>query len=90
MKEGDSCTAGDAICEIETDKASMAFEVQDDFYIAKILAIEGQEVKVGDPVFVSVENEGKSESKIQGSILYNVGIFFMGSGVLHSSGVLLP
>ena len=56
MKEGDSCTAGDAICEIETDKASMAFEVQDDFFIAKILATEGQEVKVGDPVFVSVED----------------------------------
>ena len=58
MKEGDSCTAGDAICEIETDKASMAFEVQDDFYIAKILVEAGKEVKVGSPVFVSVENQG--------------------------------
>jgi len=44
-----------AIAEIETDKASMAFEAQDDMFIAKFLVEEGQEVTVGAPIFVSVE-----------------------------------
>ncbi|KAJ1394049.1 single hybrid motif-containing protein, partial [Ochromonadaceae sp. CCMP2298] len=43
---GDLINAGDAVAEIETDKASMAFEAQDEFYIAKILVPEGGEVKV--------------------------------------------
>ena len=35
--EGDKISAGDSIADIETDKASIAFEAQDDSYIAKIL-----------------------------------------------------
>jgi len=55
-KEGDYIVPGDAIADIETDKASMAFEAQDEFYIAKILVAAGLEVKVGDPIFVSVDD----------------------------------
>lgn len=58
MKEGDSAVPGDAIAEIETDKASMAFECTDDIVIAKFLAPEGAEVKVGDPILVTVEETG--------------------------------
>ena len=47
---------GDAIAEIETDKASMAFEAQDDLVIAKFLVAEGQEVAVGQPMMVTVED----------------------------------
>jgi pyruvate dehydrogenase E2 component (dihydrolipoamide acetyltransferase) len=36
-KEGDKLEAGDVICEIETDKATVGFEVQEDGYLAKIL-----------------------------------------------------
>lgn len=54
---GDEITPGFAIAEIETDKASMAFEAQDDFFIAKILVENGQEVPVGSPIFISVEDK---------------------------------
>lgn len=57
MKEGDSCSPGDAIAEIETDKASMAFECTDDIVIAKLLAPEGAEIKVGNPILVTVEED---------------------------------
>ena len=55
LKEGDSASPGDALAEIETDKASMTFECTDDIVIAKILVPEGAEVKVGDPIMVTVE-----------------------------------
>jgi pyruvate dehydrogenase E2 component (dihydrolipoamide acetyltransferase) len=54
---GDECAPGDAIAEIETDKASMAFEGQDDFVIAKLLVPAGAEVKVGSPIMVTVEDK---------------------------------
>eukprot|EP00605_Chrysophyceae_sp_TOSAG23-4_P001252 GSChrysophyteH1.ASY1.ANO1.1363.1 assembled CDS len=53
---GDKISPGDAIAEIETDKASMAFEAQDDLVIAKILVSEGAEVPVGSPIMVTVED----------------------------------
>ena len=55
-KPGDKITPGFALAEIETDKASMAFEAQDEFVIAKLLVDVGAEVKIGDPIFVSVED----------------------------------
>jgi len=58
VKVGDPVSPGMAIAEIETDKASMAFEAQDDMIVAKFLVEEGQEVAVGAPIFVSVEKAG--------------------------------
>jgi len=50
VSEGDVFAAGDSLAEIETDKATMAFEAQDDGYVAKILVEAGQaELKVGQP-----------------------------------------
>jgi pyruvate dehydrogenase E2 component (dihydrolipoamide acetyltransferase) len=56
-KAGDSIKAGDSLADIETDKASMAFEAQDDFFIAKILEEAGKEIAVGGPILITVENE---------------------------------
>ena len=42
---GDRIAPGDAMAEIETDKASMAFEAQDEFYIAKLIIEPGKEVR---------------------------------------------
>lgn len=39
-KAGDQVEAGDAIAEIETDKAVMTFEVQEKGYIAKTITSE--------------------------------------------------
>eukprot|EP00937_MAST-01D_sp_MAST-1D-sp2_P003445 g3445.t1 len=59
LKEGDSFGAGDVICEIETDKAAMEFEAQDDGVVAKLLVPGGaSDIKVGQPIMVVVEDEG--------------------------------
>ena len=56
---GDAFTAGDALAKIETDKASIDFEAQDDGYVAKLLqtAGDGNDIKVGVPIMVTVEEE---------------------------------
>ncbi len=54
-KVGEQCAPGDSIALVETDKASVSFDAQDDFFIAKFLVEPGQEVAVGDPIMVTVE-----------------------------------
>eukprot|EP01087_Luapelamoeba_hula_P021602 TRINITY_DN758_c0_g1_i1.p1 TRINITY_DN758_c0_g1~~TRINITY_DN758_c0_g1_i1.p1 ORF type:complete len:698 (-),score=174.02 TRINITY_DN758_c0_g1_i1:15-2108(-) len=57
-KEGDKVSPGDMIAEVDTDKATMAWESTDEGYIAKILIPRGtSEVKVGTPAVVIVEDE---------------------------------
>ena len=57
VKEGDSVVSGDLIAEIETDKATMEFEVVDEGVIGKILVPEGTEnVKVNSPIAVLLED----------------------------------
>ncbi|KAK9368679.1 2-oxoacid dehydrogenases acyltransferase-domain-containing protein [Lipomyces kononenkoae] len=56
---GDSLAPGEILVEIETDKAQMDFEFQDDGYLAKILLEEGsKDVPVGKPIGIYVPNEG--------------------------------
>jgi pyruvate dehydrogenase E2 component (dihydrolipoamide acetyltransferase) len=55
--EGDKVTPGEAIAEIETDKATIAYEAQDEFYLAKFIAAPGSEVAVGAPIMVTVEDK---------------------------------
>lgn len=54
-KEGDVIEPGDAIAEIQTDKAVMTFEMEDEAILAKILAPEGSQVEVGQLIAVTVE-----------------------------------
>jgi pyruvate dehydrogenase E2 component (dihydrolipoamide acetyltransferase) len=57
LKEGDSFAPGDAICNIETDKAAIDFEAQDEGFVARILAQAGSsEIQLGDPIMVTVES----------------------------------
>mmetsp|Transcript_46435 Transcript_46435/g.140631 ORF Transcript_46435/g.140631 Transcript_46435/m.140631 type:complete len:271 (-) Transcript_46435:521-1333(-) len=61
--EGERFTAGDALAEIETDKATIAFEAQDDGVVAKILADAGpDDISVGVPIMVTVEEEEDVEA----------------------------
>ena len=56
--EGDTFSAGDSLAEIETDKATIDFEAQDDGVVAKILVDAGSdEINVGVPILVTVEEE---------------------------------
>ncbi|RYH16847.1 hypothetical protein EON65_29450 [archaeon] len=62
-KAGDELHAGDVVCEIETDKAAVAFEMQDSCVLAKIL-IEAQtaEVSVGQAIALTVEDKAAYEA----------------------------
>ena len=58
VEEGSGFSAGESIAKIETDKASIDFEAQDDGFIAKILMDPGTEdIEVGVPIMVTVEEE---------------------------------
>ncbi|KAJ1649730.1 pyruvate dehydrogenase complex dihydrolipoamide acetyltransferase component (E2), partial [Coemansia sp. RSA 25] len=55
---GDKIEPGDVLVEIETDKAQMDFEFQEEGYLAKILAPTGtKDLKIDSPVAIIVENE---------------------------------
>ncbi|KAF2456847.1 hypothetical protein BDY21DRAFT_386257 [Lineolata rhizophorae] len=56
LKEGDSFTAGDVLLEIETDKAQMDVEAQDDGVLAKIMQGDGSKsVQVGTRIAVMAD-----------------------------------
>ena len=46
-KEGDSIKPGDILAQIETDKATVDFEMQEEGYIAKLLYPEGAKDEIG-------------------------------------------
>ena len=47
---GDAVTAGEALLEVETDKAVMEVESRYDGFVAKILSPAGSDVPIGDPI----------------------------------------
>ncbi len=51
-KEGDKVSPGDLVAEVETDKANMDFNIEDDGVLLKLLAKEGETVKLGAPVLI--------------------------------------
>lgn len=58
VEEGGSFSAGESIAKIETDKASIDFEAQDDGYVAKILHKAGSDdIDCGVPILVTVDEE---------------------------------
>ena len=66
--EGDSVASGDALCEIETDKATMEVEAVDEGILGKILIADGTEgVAVNTPIAVLLE-EGEDESAIDDAV----------------------
>ncbi|EPQ32451.1 uncharacterized protein PFL1_00647 [Pseudozyma flocculosa PF-1] len=65
VKEGESFSAGDVLLEIETDKATMDVEAQDDGIMAKIVVQEGaKDVQVGKVIAVLAE-EGDDISNVE-------------------------
>lgn len=51
-QEGDSVEAGEALAEIDTDKATVELEAEDSGTLHRLVAREGDEIPVGDPVAV--------------------------------------
>ena len=62
IEEGSSFKEGDVICEIETDKATVDFEAQEEGVLAKILQPQGSELEVGIPICVVCEEEEDVDS----------------------------
>lgn len=57
-KVGEKLSEGDLLAEIETDKATIGFEVQEEGYLAKILVAEGtRDVPLQTPLCIIVEKE---------------------------------
>ena len=64
--EGDAVAAGDVLCEIETDKATMEVEAIDEGTLGKILVAEGSEgVAVNTPIAVILE-DGEDAAALEG------------------------
>ncbi|XP_072291322.1 pyruvate dehydrogenase protein X component, mitochondrial [Eucyclogobius newberryi] len=64
-KEGEAVTAGDALCEIETDKAVVTLECSDDGVLAKIMMEEGSRaVRLGTLIALMVE-EGQDWKQVE-------------------------
>jgi len=62
VSEGDDISEGDAIAEIETDKASMEIEAEDSGTLAQIIASEGDDIPVGGAIaFIQGEGEDVPE-----------------------------
>src|SRR5438552_15889334 len=51
-KEGDKVSPGELVAEVETDKANMDFNIEDDGVLLKLLVKEGDTVKLGAPVMI--------------------------------------
>ncbi|KAL2138810.1 hypothetical protein VTI28DRAFT_6216 [Corynascus sepedonium] len=72
-KPGDTISPGEVLVEIETDKAQMDFEFQEEGVLAKILKETGEkDVAVGNPIAVLVE-EGTDVSAFEGFSLSDAG-----------------
>lgn len=58
VSEGAEITAGDILADIETDKATLPWENQDDGFVAKLLKPGGsKDIPVGTPLVVLVEEK---------------------------------
>ncbi|TPX07966.1 uncharacterized protein E0L32_010297 [Thyridium curvatum] len=72
-KPGDTIAPGEVLVEIETDKAQMDFEFQEEGVLAKILKETGEkEVPVGNPIAILVD-EGTDVSAFENFTLKDAG-----------------
>lgn len=61
--EGDTVSAGDVLCEVETDKASMEYESTQEGTLLKIVLGESESAKVGDTIAV-IGEQGEDISEL--------------------------
>lgn len=59
MQVGDKIGPGDVLCSIETDKATIDYEMQDEGYVAKLLYDAGtKDIPLGKVLAILVDDEG--------------------------------
>eukprot|EP00638_Chattonella_subsalsa_P003618 CAMPEP_0117760044 /NCGR_PEP_ID=MMETSP0947-20121206/16364_1 /TAXON_ID=44440 /ORGANISM="Chattonella subsalsa, Strain CCMP2191" /LENGTH=441 /DNA_ID=CAMNT_0005580597 /DNA_START=324 /DNA_END=1649 /DNA_ORIENTATION=+ len=84
LKPGQEFSAGDVLCEVETDKATVSYELQEDGVLAKILIEQGQaEIKVGEAVALAVEDMETYEKFLEAD---KAGLVQVGGGSAAVSG----
>ena len=66
VSEGEEVAEGDAIAEIETDKASMEIEAEDSGTVAQFIVGEGDDVPVGEAI-AFIQGEGEEVPERDGS-----------------------
>ncbi len=66
-KEGDVISAGDVLCEVETDKASMEYEATQEGTLLKIIVGEGGNARVGQTIAILGE-KGEDTSALEKEI----------------------
>jgi pyruvate/2-oxoglutarate dehydrogenase complex dihydrolipoamide acyltransferase (E2) component len=54
-REGDPVEAGEVVVEVEAEKATQELEAPASGVLQSILAVEGDEIRVGDPIAVIAE-----------------------------------
>lgn len=57
FKEGDAVETGDVLAEIETDKSTVGYELQESGYLAKILHKGTGVAALGDPIAIVVDEK---------------------------------
>jgi pyruvate dehydrogenase E2 component (dihydrolipoamide acetyltransferase) len=57
FKEGDAVDSGDVLAEIETDKSTVGYEIQESGFVAKILLKGTGAVALGDPIAIVVDDK---------------------------------
>ena len=72
LKEGDTFTAGDVLVEIETDKATIDVEAQDDGFLAKIIVSHRESGRRSRTVRVWRAGRGRERGSGYGSRLVGV------------------
>ncbi|CAH0474499.1 unnamed protein product [Peronospora belbahrii] len=72
-KEGDEISPGDVLCQIETDKAVVDYEVQDDAVVAKIVCPEGTaDLPIGALLAYTVDDLDTYKSLLDSGALANL------------------
>lgn len=64
VSEGDVVEVGDVLAEIETDKASVEYHAEEAGTVARLIAIEGALVDVGEPIAIFAV-DGDTESDVE-------------------------
>ncbi|TDH71684.1 hypothetical protein CCR75_009348 [Bremia lactucae] len=76
-KEGEEVNAGDVLCQVETDKAVVDYEMQDDVVIAKIVCPEGSaDLPIGTLLAYTVEDLDMYKSLLESGDLAKLSVDF--------------
>ena len=67
VSEGDVVNVGDVLAEIETDKASVEYHAEEAGTVARLLAVEGAVIDVGQPIAIFA-SEGDTDSDIAAAL----------------------